>query len=85
MTVMKFPMVASMVAVIALGACTNPNGTILAQPGDPNQRTKNGALIGAGAGAVIGALSKGDGNRDQGAVRGALIGAALGAGGGALA
>ncbi|WP_298858506.1 OmpA family protein [uncultured Sulfitobacter sp.] len=84
MTFVKFPLVAAMATVIALGACTNPNGSILAGENDPNQRAKNGALIGAGAGAVIGALSKGDGNRDQGAVKGALIGAAIGAGGGAL-
>ncbi|MEP1768044.1 MAG: OmpA family protein [Sulfitobacter sp.] len=84
MTFMKFPLVAAVTGVIALGACTDPNGSILAQDGDANKNLKNGALIGAGAGAVIGALSRGDGNRDQGAVKGALIGAALGAGGGAL-
>ncbi|MCL4153507.1 UNVERIFIED_CONTAM: hypothetical protein GTU68_025904 [Idotea baltica] len=84
MTFLKFPLVAGVAGLIALGACTNPNGSILAQDGDPNKNLKNGALIGAGTGAVIGALSKGDGNRDKGAVRGALIGAALGAGGGAL-
>lgn len=84
MTFIKFPAMAALVAVVALGACANPNGTILAQPNDPNQRLKNGALIGAGAGAVIGALSKGDGNRDQGALRGAIIGGALGAGAGAI-
>lgn len=84
MTILKFPAMAAMVAVVALGACTNPNGSILAQPDDPNQRLKNGVLIGAASGAVIGALSKGDGNRDKGALRGAIIGGALGAGAGAL-
>ena len=84
MTILKFPALAAMATVVALGACTNPNGSILAPQGDPNQRLKNGALIGAGAGAVIGALSKGDGNRDQGALKGALIGGALGAGAGAI-
>lgn len=84
MTFIKFPATAALVAVIALGACTNPNGTILAQSNDPNQRTKDGALIGAASGAVIGALSKGDGNRDKGALRGAIIGGALGAGAGAI-
>ena len=84
MTFVKFPLVAAMATVVALGACTNPNGSILAGENDPNQRAKNGALIGAGAGAVIGALSKGDGNRDKGALKGALIGAAIGGGGGAL-
>lgn len=84
MTFVKFPAFAALATVVALGACTNPNGTILAQDNDPNQRLKNGALIGAASGAVIGALSKGDGNRDQGALRGAIIGGALGAGAGAL-
>jgi outer membrane protein OmpA-like peptidoglycan-associated protein len=84
MTFVKFPALAAMATVIALGACTNPNGSILASADDPNQRAKNGALIGAGAGAVIGALSRGDGNRDQGAVQGAVIGAVLGGGGGAI-
>ena len=84
MTFVKFPLVAAMATVVALGACTNPNGSILAGENDPNQRAKNGALIGAVAGAVIGALSKGDGNRDKGALKGALIGAAIGGGGGAL-
>lgn len=80
MTFTKFAAVATMAGVVALAGCTNPNGSILAQPGDPNQKTKNGALIGAASGAVIGALSKGDGNRDQGALKGAIIGGALGAG-----
>ena len=76
----RLPLVALVAGAMTLGACTEPGGSILAQPGDPNQKTKNAALIGAASGAVIGALSKGDGNRDQGAVRGALIGGALGAG-----
>lgn len=84
MTFMKFPAMIALVTVVALGACTNPNGTILAQSNDPNQRVKNGVLIGAASGAVIGALSKGDGNRDKGALRGAIIGGALGAGAGAI-
>lgn len=84
MTILKFPALAAMATVVALGACTTPNGSILAPESDPNQRLKNGALIGAGAGAVIGALSKGDGNRDNGALKGALIGGALGAGAGAI-
>lgn len=49
-------------------------------PNDPNAKTRNGALIGAGTGAVIGALSRGDGNRAKGALTGALAGGALGAG-----
>ncbi|QUJ75907.1 OmpA family protein [Sulfitobacter albidus] len=84
MTFSKFSLAAALAGVFALGACTNPNGSILAQDGDPNQNAKNGALIGAASGAVIGALSRGDGNRDQGALKGAIIGGALGAGGGVL-
>ena len=80
MTFVKFPLVAALAGIVALGACTNPGGSILAQPGDPNQKTKNSALIGAGAGALVGALSRGDGNRDKGALKGAIIGGALGAG-----
>lgn len=76
----KISIAALLAGSMVLGACAQQGGGILAQPGDPNQRTKNGALIGAASGAVIGALSKGDGNRDQGAIRGALIGGAIGAG-----
>ncbi|MDF1727418.1 MAG: OmpA family protein [Sulfitobacter sp.] len=76
----KVTLAALLAGVMALGACTQPGGGILAQPGDPNQKTKNGALIGAASGAVIGALSKGDGNRADGALVGAVVGAGLGAG-----
>lgn len=69
----------ALTSVLALGACTDP-GRIGAAPGDPNQKTKNGALIGAGAGALLGALSKGDGNRGDAALKGALLGGAVGAG-----
>lgn len=75
----KMTLAAALAGAMTLGACTDP-GRIGAGPNDPNQKTKNGALIGAGAGALLGALSKGDGNRDQGAVKGALVGAAIGAG-----
>jgi outer membrane protein OmpA-like peptidoglycan-associated protein len=75
----KLSLAALVAGALTLSACTDP-GMIVAQPGDPNQKTKNGALIGAGAGALIGALSKGDGNRGDGALVGAVIGGALGAG-----
>ncbi|MBM1633234.1 OmpA family protein [Sulfitobacter mediterraneus] len=75
----KLTLASVLAGALALSACTDP-GRIGAQPGDPNQKTKNGALIGAGAGALLGALSKGDGNRGDGALKGALIGGALGAG-----
>ena len=76
----KLTLAAAVAGAMALGACTAPQGNILAQPGDPNQKTKNAALIGAGAGALVGALSKGDGNRGDGALVGAVIGGAIGAG-----
>ncbi|MFK7835195.1 MAG: OmpA family protein [Sulfitobacter sp.] len=75
----KITLAALVAGAMTLGACTDP-GRIGAQPGDPNQKTKNGALIGAGTGALIGALSKGDGNRGDGALVGAVIGGAIGAG-----
>ncbi|MFT6675623.1 MAG: outer membrane protein OmpA-like peptidoglycan-associated protein [Sulfitobacter sp.] len=75
----KLTLASVLAASLALAACTD-TGSMMAQPGDPNQKTKNGALIGAGAGALLGALSKGDGNRGDGALKGALIGGALGAG-----
>lgn len=75
----KLTLASVLAGALALSACTDP-GRFGAQPGDPNQKTKNGALIGAGAGALLGALSKGDGNRGDGALKGALIGGALGAG-----
>lgn len=75
----KLSLAAALAGAMALGACTDPS-QLGASPDDPNQKTKNGALIGAGAGALLGALAKGDGNRDQGAVKGALVGAAIGAG-----
>jgi outer membrane protein OmpA-like peptidoglycan-associated protein len=74
----KITLAAALSGVMALGACTQPGGGIIAQPGDPNQKTKNGVLIGAASGAVIGALSKGDGNRGDAALKGAIIGGALG-------
>jgi outer membrane protein OmpA-like peptidoglycan-associated protein len=75
----KMTLAATLAGAMALGACTDP-GQYGGGYDDPNQKTKSGALIGAGAGAVIGALSKGDGNRAEGALRGAVIGGALGAG-----
>ena len=75
----KFSLAALVAGAMTLGACTDP-GSLVAQPGDPNQKTKNGALIGAASGAVIGALSKGDGNRADAALIGAVLGGAVGAG-----
>lgn len=68
---------AALASILALSACTDP-----AQLGgnSNNPNTQQGALIGATAGAVLGALSKGDGNRADAALVGAVVGGALGAG-----
>lgn len=77
MTRIKSPLMIAMASALALTACTDP-----AQLGgnSNNPNTQTGALIGAGAGALLGALSKGDGNRGDAALQGAVIGGAIGAG-----
>ena len=57
-------------ALLALGACTNPN--------DPAQRAAGGGLLGAGAGAAIGALAGGGSGAAIGAITGGAVGAATG-------
>lgn len=64
---------AAFTGALILGACTQPY-----QSNNPNRDT--GALIGAGAGAAIGALVKDDGDRGDGALIGAVVGSAIGAG-----
>ena len=66
-------------AILALGACTDP-ATLGGSPDNPNQNRNQGALIGAGAGAVLGALISDDGDRGDGALIGAVVGGAVGAG-----
>ncbi|TMM52807.1 OmpA family protein [Sulfitobacter sabulilitoris] len=77
MFTVKSPLVIALSGAVALGACTQP-GAIGQNSNNP--KTQQGALIGAGAGALVGALSKGDGNRGDGALVGAVIGSAIGAG-----
>ena len=78
MTFSKLPLTAALCSAIALSACTT---TTLNNPNDPNRQAKQGALIGAGTGAVIGALM---GNDPEERRRNAAAGAILGAGGGAI-
>jgi hypothetical protein len=59
----------SFALILALSSCTNPY--------DPGQRAVGGGLIGAGAGALVGAAAGAPGT-------GALIGGALGAVAGAV-
>ncbi|WP_300033481.1 OmpA family protein [uncultured Roseobacter sp.] len=77
MTRLKTPAALAFAGIFALAACTE-TGQIGANSNNP--KTQQGALIGAGAGALLGALSKGDGNRGDGALVGAVIGTAIGAG-----
>ena len=64
-------------AALTLTACTDGSMTT----SDPNRQAKQGALIGAGLGAVTGILAGDDRGERR---RGAVIGAAIGAGAGAL-
>ncbi len=68
----KMMAVAALGLALGLGACSDPY--------DPGQRALGGGLLGAGAGAGIGALAGGG----RGAAIGALAGGALGAGTGAV-
>ncbi|TCM82567.1 OmpA family protein [Rhodovulum steppense] len=72
----KTPLLVAAAGALALAACT-PTTT---DTGDPRQRTKEGALIGAGLGAVTGMIVTDGGKRDA---RDALVGAAVGAAAGA--
>ena len=79
---MKFgtPFLLAAVSTFALTACEPPQTF---NPNDPNQRTRQGALTGAGIGALAGILT-GDGGKDKldraavGAVAGGLIGGVIG-------
>lgn len=75
-TFAKLPLVVAASALTFVAACdpAGPNG---------NQNTQQGALLGAGAGALLGALTNNDGTireRNQAALVGAALGAGLGAG-----
>lgn len=69
----KSPLMLSTAALLALTACVNPD----AYPNDPNDRTRNGAIIGGLIGAAAGASQKGDDKLAKAAV-GGIIGAAVG-------
>ncbi|GGB90326.1 membrane protein [Marivita lacus] len=73
MTLSRLSLSTALCGAILLSACTDVN--------DPNRQTKSGALIGAGAGATIGALM---GNDPEERRRNAVLGAAIGGGSGAL-
>ncbi|MGR3502346.1 OmpA family protein [Pseudaestuariivita sp.] len=64
-------------ALVLVAACTDPNTV---DGSDPNRNAKQGALIGAAAGAAVGLITGDDSKeRRQNALKGAAIGAAGGA------
>lgn len=67
----KTPILLASAGLLALGACVNQ------QTGDPN-RTRTGALVGAGIGALAGATRESGGDRLKNAAVGAVIGAGTG-------
>ena len=76
MTFTKLPLVLAAASLTFVAACdeTGPNQM---------QNTQQGALIGAGAGALLGAITNNDGTvreRNQAALIGAALGAGVGAG-----
>lgn len=75
MTSKKHFLAAGLVAVLTLGACTDPAS--LSTNADPNKNTKTGAIAGAILGAGVGAIAN-DSNPGLGALAGAAIGAAGG-------
>lgn len=72
---LKTPLYLAALSALTLTACVDPG----AYPGDPNARTKNGAVIGGLLGAVAGAAVSGDGDELKGALIGGALGAATGA------
>lgn len=63
----------SAVSVLGLAACQAP------LPGQTNENTQQGAMIGAGLGALVGAVTADDDNRLENAAIGAVLGAGAGA------
>ncbi|MDZ4093966.1 MAG: OmpA family protein [Paracoccaceae bacterium] len=70
---LKSPLIIAAAGLFALTACVDPN----AYPGDPNARTRTGAVTGAIIGGTLGATRKGDNKLLKAAV-GAGLGAAIG-------
>lgn len=77
MTLFKTPIAVAFGGLIALSACTDP-GALTLDPNDPNAKAKQGALLGAGVGAALGAITGRDGDRTEAAVKGAILGGAAG-------
>ena len=65
----RFPAIAALGGLLALGACTDPGG--LNDPNNPNRNRDQGVLLGAGLGALVGNLAGGD---TEATMAGALVG-----------
>lgn len=74
-------MAVSAVALVACDTTAERFDTVSPPNGDPNQRTKQGAVIGGVVGAATGVLLGDDAEERR---RGAVLGAVIGAGGGAI-
>ncbi|WP_170384007.1 OmpA family protein [Ruegeria atlantica] len=77
MMISKYVLSAGLCSGLFLAACTDP--ATLNLPADPNQNTKQGALLGGLVGAGVGAIAN-----DSDPLLGALAGGAIGAAGGGL-
>lgn len=73
---LKTPITLLVVGSFALTGCMDPGP----EPANGNTRAQNGALIGAGIGAILGATHESGNDR----LRNAALGAAVGAGAGAM-
>lgn len=73
---LKTPITLLVVGSFALSGCLDPGP----EPRNGNTRTQNGAMIGAGLGALLGATRESGSDR----FKNAAVGAAIGAGAGAL-
>lgn len=76
MKISKYPVLLACAGTLMLSACVQPGSTVT----PAGQNTQQGALIGAGVGAVAGALIGNGDNRLEGALVGAALGGAAGAG-----
>jgi len=80
MTISKFSMAGAALTLTLVGACTSS----IQDPNNPNRNTQQGALVGAGLGALAGLVVGEDAeSRRNGALIGAAVGGGLGAIGGA--
>ncbi len=70
----KFTLALAAGSLALTTACTDPG---MIGNGESN-KTRDGALLGAGLGAALGAITAGSGNRGKGAAIGAVVGAAGG-------